>query len=218
MGICRLPWQIVVPSSGPQLGDLEPGTLISINENGVGVPFIVVKHDYESGSNGTGRTLVVRKDCYDSRVWDSSNNAYASSDIDSWLNSTYFNLLDANIREKILEVSIPYTIGNGNTTVSSLSRKVFLLSYTEVGLSGGSYINVEGTALEYFNSESRRIAYLNGTAVGWWLRSPLANGAYYALLVAPNGYSTNSYVANSSKSRPAFTLPVSMKPTIYEEV
>ena len=56
MGICRLPWQIVVPSSGPQLGDLEPGTLISINENGVTVPFYVAKHDYESDLNGAGRT------------------------------------------------------------------------------------------------------------------------------------------------------------------
>lgn len=56
------------------------------------------------------------------RQWYSSNvNAYASSAIDSWLNSTYKNLLDADIRGVIGTTKIKYTPGNGNNTVARSS-------------------------------------------------------------------------------------------------
>ena len=81
------------------LGNKAVGSIIQLKENGSLVSFYVAKHNYENSLNGMGRTLVVRKDCYDTRAWHSSNvNAYASSSIDSWLNSTYKNLLDADIR------------------------------------------------------------------------------------------------------------------------
>lgn len=84
------------------LGNKSTGSIIKLKENGTLVDFYVAKHDYESSLNGAGRTLVVRKDVYDQRQWHSSNvNAYASSTIDSWLNSTYKNLLDADIRSLI---------------------------------------------------------------------------------------------------------------------
>ena len=70
------------PSLGKQLSDYAEGNIVKIPENGVPVEFYVAKHNYESELNGSGRTLVVRKDCYDSRVWDSGNiNAYENSDI-----------------------------------------------------------------------------------------------------------------------------------------
>lgn len=54
------------------------------------VDFYVVKHNYESGLNGAGRTLLVRKDCYnDQRYSGSYANNYAKSAIDSWLNNDY---------------------------------------------------------------------------------------------------------------------------------
>ena len=43
--------------------ELTTGTILYINESGSPVPFYVAKHDYESGLNGAGRTLGVRKDC-----------------------------------------------------------------------------------------------------------------------------------------------------------
>ena len=75
------------------LGSKAEGSIIKLKENGVLVEFYIAKQNYESGLNGAGRVLVVRKDCYDQRQWHSSNvNAYASSTIDAWLNSTYKNL------------------------------------------------------------------------------------------------------------------------------
>lgn len=126
------------------LGNKSLGSIIKLKENGVLVDFYVAKHDYENGLNGSGRTLVVRKDCYDTRQWHGSKvNAYASSAIDTWLNGTYKNLLDADIQSVIGTTKFYYTPGNGNTTVTTLSRAIFLLSGTEWGQSH-TYMKTEG--------------------------------------------------------------------------
>ena len=187
------------------LGNKSVGSIVKLKENGVLVDFYVAKHDYENGLNGSGRTLVVRKDCYDTRQWHTSNvNAYATSAIDTWLNSTYKNLLDADIRGVIGTTKIKYTPGNGNTTVGTLERAIFLLSVTELGRSA-SYANTEGTALSI--ASSLQIAYLNGSAVVQWTRSPYTSHASHACYLSTGGNVSNNYCNSTYGSRPAFTLP-----------
>lgn len=187
------------------LGNKSVGSIVKLKENGVLVDFYVAKHDYENGLNGSGRTLVVRKDCYDTRQWHTSNvNAYATSAIDTWLNSTYKNLLDADIRGVIGTTKIKYTPGNGNTTVGTLERAIFLLSVTELGRSA-SYANTEGTALSI--ASSLQIAYLNGSAVVQWTRSPNTNDTSSACYLYTNGNVNSNSCYNAYGSRPAFTLP-----------
>lgn len=187
------------------LGNKSVGSIVKLKENGVLVDFYVAKHDYENGLNGSGRTLVVRKDCYDTRQWHTSNvNAYATSAIDTWLNSTYKNLLDADIRGVIGTTKIKYTPGNGNTTVGTLERAIFLLSVTELGRSA-SYANTEGTALSI--ASSLQIAYLNGSAVVQWTRSPYTNNTGSAYYLSTYGNVSSGSCYNTYGSRPAFTLP-----------
>lgn len=187
------------------LGNKSVGSIVKLKENGVLVDFYVAKHDYENGLNGSGRTLVVRKDCYDTRQWHTSNvNAYATSAIDTWLNSTYKNLLDADIRGVIGTTKIKYTPGNGNTTVGTLERAIFLLSVTELGRSA-SYANTEGTALSI--ASSLQIAYLNGSAVVQWTRSPYTLDTNIAYFLVTNGDVSSDYCSRTHGSRPAFTLP-----------
>lgn len=187
------------------LGNKSVGSIVKLKENGVLVDFYVAKHDYENGLNGSGRTLVVRKDCYDTRQWHTSNvNAYATNAIDTWLNSTYKNLLDADIRGVIGTTKIKYTPGNGNTTVGTLERAIFLLSVTELGRSA-SYANTEGTALSI--ASSLQIAYLNGSAVVQWTRSPYTGNTNSAYYLGTSGVVSNRSCSYTSGSRPAFTLP-----------
>ena len=187
------------------LGNKSVGSIVKLKENGVLVDFYVAKHDYENGLNGSGRTLVVRKDCYDTRQWHTSNvNAYATSAIDTWLNSTYKNLLDADIRGVIGTTKIKYTPGNGNTTVGTLERAIFLLSVTELGKTA-SYANTEGTALSI--ASSLQIAYLNGSAVVQWTRSPYTDNTNRAYYLNTYGSVDNYNCNNTYGSRPAFTLP-----------
>ena len=187
------------------LGSKATGSIIKLKENGKLVEFYVGVHNYESSLNGTGRTLVFRKDCYDQRQWHTSNvNAYASSAIDSWLNSTYKNMLDADIRALIGSTKIRYTPGNGNTTMGTLDRAVFLLSAYELG-KNESWFNKEGTTLP--NATNYQIAKLNGSTVAQWTRSADTNDTRNAIYLYSDGTVYNSLCTFSDGSRPVFTLP-----------
>ena len=190
------------------LGNKSTGSIIKLKENGTLVDFYVAKHDYESGLNGAGRTLVVRKDVYDQRQWHSSNvNAWANCTMRSWLNSTYKALLDSDIQELMGTTTYYYTPGNGNWTVTTRSDAVFLLSLTELGQSH-TYAKVEGSALPI--ASTLQIAYQGGSATTQWTRSPLTSSTYLAWWLCSGG-SIDSYGCTySNGSRPAFTLPSSL--------
>ena len=192
-------------SKGIPLNTITPGAILYLKESGSPVPFYIAKHDYESGLNGAGRTLVVRKDCYDMRVFSNSNNAYEGSDLDSWLCNTYLKLLDADIQAAIGTTKFYYTTGNGNYTVTTLQRAVFQLSLTELGKSA-SYAKTEGSALPI--ASTLQIAYRNGSACGQWTRTKSTNGLTHGVccLYADGGVHDNGYRV-SHGSRPAFTLP-----------
>ncbi|MFR5989626.1 MAG: DUF6273 domain-containing protein [Faecalibacterium prausnitzii] len=99
------------------------------------------------------------------------------------MNSTFLNLFESNIKNAIKQVKLPYRKGSGtSTTVTSgsngLSAKIFLLSATETSFDFSYMPSGEGAELAYFkgcadnSSDSKRVAYLNGSATVWWLRSP----------------------------------------------
>jgi len=174
------------------------------------VDFYIARQNYESGLNGSGRVLVVRKDCFDQRQWHSSNaSAYATCTLDAWFNGTYKNLLDANIRTAMGTTKFYYTLGNGNTTKTTLGRAVFALSATELGQTN-KYMNTEGTALSSTVLNLLKIAYLNGSAVYQWTRSPRMYGSGTAWLLGSNGSLESDNCTGIKGSRPAFTLPSSL--------
>ena len=189
------------------LGNETLGTIVKLKENGVPQEFYVAKHGYPT--DGNGRTLLVRRYIYDTRQWHTSNvNAYASCALDSWFNNTYYNLLDADIKAQIAAVAIPYTPGNGNNSVSTLSRKVFALSVTELGRTA-SYANVEGSALPI--ASTLQIAYnSSGGAVVQWTRSPRTDVASFAYCLNSVGVVGSGVCTGAVGARPAFTLPSSL--------
>lgn len=191
-------------SFGIPLSTITPGAILYLNESGSPVPFYIAKHDYESGLNGAGRTLLVRKDCYDMRAFSSSNNVYANSFLDSWLCNTYLKLLDADIQAAIGTTKFYYTPGNGNATVTTLQRAVFQLSLTELGKTA-SYANTEGSALPI--ASTLQIAYRNGSACVQWTRTTYAGNTDSVCYVDTNGNVDYGRCYSPRGSRPAFTLP-----------
>lgn len=188
------------------------GSIVKIKVNGAAKDFIIVHQGlpssaYDASCNGV---WVVMKDIYTTMKWDGSNNDYLNSDMTAYLNGTFISLIDADIRNAIKQVKIPYTNYSNNNVMSGsngLSCKVFLLSGTEVGFSGVSYMNTEGAKLSYFNSASKRIAYNGSSAAEWWLRSPGTNGSHYVWSVESDGsYDYWSY-DDTYGVRPAFVLP-----------
>ena len=198
-----------IPVTGTPLSAYAEGSIIKINENGSPVEFYVAKHNYETELNGAGRTLVVRKDCYNSQYWNYSiKNTYASSSIDSWLNSTYKNLFSEKILKSIGVTSFQYTPGNGDNTVSMLERAIFLLSGTELGKTE-NYFNVEGNALTIANT--LQIAYLDALPATQWTRLPRTLCTDDAVILSSQGAVSASSLTTNYGSRPCFTLPSTTK-------
>ena len=197
------------------------GSTIKLKVNGSAKDFIVVHQGkpssvYDDSCNGT---WLLMKDIYESRQWHSSNtNDYANSTIHSYLNSTFLAMFDSNIQKAIKQVKLPYRKGSGtSTTVTSgsngLSAKIFLLSATETSFSFSYMPSGEGAELAYFkgcadnSSDSKRVAYLNGSATVWWLRSPNCYDSNNALCVYSNGDWGGRYCSYSGGIRPALILP-----------
>ena len=188
------------------------GSIVKIKVNGAAKDFIIVHQGlpssaYDASCNGV---WVVMKDIYTTMKWDGSNNDYLNSDMTAYLNGTFISLIDADIRNAIKQVKIPYTNYSNNNVMSGsngLSCKVFLLSGTEVGFSGVSYMNTEGAKLSYFNSASKRIAYNGSSAAIWWLRSPSTDNGNDVWYVYTDGSSGSNWYGYSYGVRPAFVLP-----------
>lgn len=214
-------------STGTSAGDIDVGATVKINENGSPVDYIVVQQGlpgsmYDASCEGT---WCLRKDIAENRVWDDGNvNKLESSDIHSYLNNTWINRYDTDIRNAIKQVKIPYRQngGSGGTDrngANGLSCKIFLLSGKEVGWdsSDNQYFPNDGAKLDYFldgttsSANNKRIANLNGSATLWWLRAPYTNNTRGVWGVNFNGSCSNWLTSNSCGVRPTLILPYSFK-------
>ena len=187
------------------------GSIVKIKVNGAAKDFIIVHQGlpssaYDASCNGV---WVVMKDIYTTSTF-GNNNSYKDSSIHSYLNSTFYNLIDSQIRAVIKQVKIPYTNSGVQSGANGLSTKVFLLSGTEVGFSGVSYMNTEGAKLSYFDSASKRVAYNGSSAAIWWLRSPYTSSSDSVWSVRSGGSGGGWYCRDSYGVRPAFVLPSSL--------
>lgn len=195
----------VVGSKKP-LSDFAEGDIIQLNENGNAADFYVAKHNYETGLNGAGRTLLIRKNVYGTfMAFDQNRDSdFETSTLSSFLNSDYKNALDEDVRSKIGTTKF-YTSNGASNVV--LEKSVFVLSMTELGKSNVNAPSGEGS----FISATSKFVIANtetGSAVGYWLRTLRKYESGYVFFVNPSG-SVDSTAADNSiyYARPAFTLP-----------
>lgn len=211
----------LVYQSGQSIGGLAVGSIVKIKVNGVSKDFIVVQQGnpntgtYDASCDGT---WLLMKDIYTTSEFSSNNNSYKDSSIHSYLNSTFYNLIDSDIRAAIKQVKIPYQNGTGSggslaTGSNGLSTKVFLLSGYEVGwtTSDSSYFPKDGVRLAYFGESSggnsKRVAYNGSDAAIWWLRSPSTGRTDIVWQVNTDGSRSNYWYYSSYGVRPALIFP-----------
>ena len=205
-----------------KLGTKAVGSIVKIKVNGASKDFIVVQQGnpntgtYDSSCNGT---WLLMKDIYTTSTF-GNNNSYKDSSIHTYLNGTFYNLIDSDIRAAIKQVKIPYLNGTGGgdgslaTGANGLSTKVFLLSGYEVGWTTSDDRNFpkDGTRLAYFGSgsggNSKRVAYNGSSTAMWWLRSPHTDNYGSVWAVNPEGsYDAGRWNYYSCDVRPALILP-----------
>lgn len=207
-------WQQIY-STGLPLASLPVGTIIKINESGVGEDFYLSCHDYESGLNGAGRSLLVRKMNWQTQgKFAESKNAYADSTMDTWHNSTYKPMLSAKVQELIGTTTFYYTEAGKSSgvtiPVTTLSRSVFQLSLWELGKTY-TRVNKEGSTLPIASTLQVGKKYSNnGTTVSTatqWTRSPVTSGTTSIGYLAASGGALTQACTEKGYYRPAFTLP-----------
>lgn len=192
-------------AKGPTLSSITPGGILMLNESGSPIPFYIAKHDYEPELNGAGRTLIVRKDCGAAKRINIRND-YKNGNVDTWNSLTWTRLLDADVKAALDNTKFYYTPGNGNNTVTVLSRTAFQLSAAELGFTA-STVNAEGTELPI--ASMLKIAYTDGSAVYQWTRTPRTDGTTKSVIITEDGYF--AYIVSNDtglcRCRPAFTIP-----------
>lgn len=214
-GVAKLWYQ-----RGTPLGSHAVGSIVYVAVGGVRTPWIVVEQGcpspmYDASCDGT---WLMRKDVYSSKQWSKSvKNDYSTSNIRAYMDSTFLNLIDQNVRSVIKDVRIPYRPGSGSSTsvnsgANGLRCKVFLLSAAEVNL-GFNNRPKEGVWLKYFmncnttGADDLRVANYNGVPGDWWLRTPDTATSNNAVLVTKTGAMSSANVAYLHGFRPAMVLP-----------
>lgn len=213
------------PTVGTPISELAVGSTVKLSVNGTVTDFLIVNQGIPSNSilydDSCNGTWLLMKDIYENRQWHNSDvNNLENSTIHSYLNGTFLNLFESNIRDAIKQVKLPYRKNDGSggsdqSGANGLLCKIFLLSGYEIGFttSDNSHFPVDGAKLSYFepgtgtSANNKRIAYLNGSAANWWLRSPYTNGTNGVWYVYSNGVCLNYDASSSNGIRPALVLP-----------
>lgn len=206
------------PSAGAPASDFEIGGSVRLMVNNELRDFIIVHHGnpdtgiYDASCDGT---WLLMKDIYDFQSWSSpSGYTYDESLIHTYLNGDFLNLLDAHVKAQIKIVKIPYSkyLASPETGSNGLSARVFLLSVTEVGWTTDSkpQFTNDGACLDYFRgtaeTDSKRIAYIDGTASSWWLRTPITV-EISQIVNADGGHTQSCTQSIRCGIRPALILP-----------
>lgn len=159
---------------GIPIGSLDVGTSVFANVNGSLTEFYVAHHGnpnsslYDSSCNGT---WLVMKDLYGTVAW-GNKYRYDNSTIHSYLNNTFFPLLDSKVQTAIKQVLLPHASYNGTvfSGANGVSTKVFALSLFELNKksdSSGNKYPSEGAPLELFVNDITKIS----SSDWWWTRN-----------------------------------------------
>ena len=206
------------------VGKLPVGSIVKIMMDISEKEFIVIHQGlpdasiYDVSCKGTWLLL---KDCIANQAFSSSNsNNYQASLVHTNINgSLFYNNFEPEIQALFKTVKIPYVDGNGKdgtlkVGVDGLETKCFLLSAPEAGWTTGTNSNIylAGSKTDYFKvsaGDSKRIAYYNGSAVGWWHRTPYKGGTYPADTTTVLGEFSSTSVMGARGIRPAVILDLS---------
>lgn len=112
--------------------------------------------------------------------------------------ATYLNKFPAEWRAIIKPVKKKTTSGNKSTTIQTTNDSLWIASMKEVGLltTDNGYKD-EGTTYPLFTDNASRIKKVNGSAAGWWSRSPNVINSTTFMCVFSSGSNSGSTASHS---------------------
>lgn len=175
---------------------------MTINGASYQVDIIGKNHDtYASG--GKAPLTFQLHDCYGKTKNMNSSGTNSGGWKNSAMRTTHLPeilaLMPTEVQNGIREVSKKASVGGASSTIETVSDKLFLLSEVEIFGSTSYSAAGEGTQYDYYKAGNSKVKKRNGSAAGWWERSPFASNSTHFCLVASGGYASN-YAANIARS------------------
>ena len=190
--------------------------------------------------NGNGRYSVsnldqwLNKDSAAGKWYVAAHDADQAPDLDSTVERKrpyaerpgFLNAFTQVEKDAILSTTIQATGQNiDNSQYETIERKVFLPSYTEIGLSN-TYAPIEGSTWGYYTDNASRVAYLTQQSfdaipgyvstitspVYWWLRTVIYDDIQFGnTQISATGSSAYTTPNNMGGIRPALNLSNTLK-------
>ena len=111
--------------------------------------------------------------------------------------ATYLSQLTSAWQSVVKQVNKLSSAGSQSTTIKTTADKLFLLSEGEIFGSTTYSVSGEGTQYAYYKAGNSKVKNRNGSAYGWWERSPFASNSTAFCFVVSDG-DADGYGASSS--------------------
>lgn len=156
---------------------------------------IIGKNHDTYASGGKAPLSFQLHDCYaDTKQMNSSNTnsgGWTSCAMRQTHLPAILALMPTEVRSGIREVNKLTSAGSQSSTINTTADKLFLLSEVEIFGSTSYSAAGEGTQYDYYKAGNSKVKKQNGSASGWWERSPTASLSTRFCLVIGDGSANN---------------------------
>lgn len=186
----------------PNTWNVADNKLMTINGVDYQIDIIGKNHDDYSDGSGKAPLTFQMHDClmtkYSMNSSDTNSGGWGSCALRTTLQSAIKGQLPSAVQSAIKSVTKMASEGGYvSTTVNSYNDTLFLLSEVEVFGSTTYSVSGEGTQYAYYKAGNSKVKKVNGSASGWWERSPRANGLTGFCFINSLGYASASNASNS---------------------
>ena len=175
---------------------------MTINGTDYQIDIIGKNHDtYASG--GKAPLTFQMHDCYGETKNMNSSNTNSGGWTSCAMRSTHLPailaLMPTEVQNGIREVNKLTSAGSQSATINTTADKLFLLSEIEIFGSVSYSMSGEGTQYDYYKAgNSQMIKNQNGSASGWWERSPFGSASTDFCFVVNDGCADYYYASYAS--------------------
>lgn len=175
---------------------------MTINGKSYQIDIIGKNHDDYADGSGKAPLTFQMHDCYADTKTMNNTNTNSGGWKNSAMRTTHLPailaLMPTEVKTGIREVHKLTSAGNKSHTINTTADKLFLLSEVEIFGSTTYSEAGEGTQYDYYKAGNSKVKNRNGSAAGWWERSPRASNSACFCLVYRNGSASFSGANDTS--------------------
>ena len=172
--------------------------------NGVDYQIDIIGKNHDEYSDGSGKAPLTFQmhdsygTMYEMNSSDTNRGGWTSCAMRSTHLPAILALMPTEVQNGIREVNKLTSAGSTSSTINTTADKLLLLSEIEIFGSVRYSKSGEGTQYDYYKAGNSNVKKVNGSAYGWWERSPYGSNSMNFCCVNSNG---NAYGSSASDSR-----------------